>query len=128
FCSDLCNQEIREYYSGREREVLIDVKMTEHSKPDEVKELYGKNGENFKGPFTYQSDRLDELYQKVSTSVYVEMGANQKIYDIQTPERIEIPNDYGDSNLLIDTEEITKDKKNNNIQRKINLTETKTNK
>ncbi|HLR52063.1 MAG TPA: OmpA family protein [Candidatus Avamphibacillus sp.] len=121
--SDFSNHDFTEYYNGREIEVLIEVKMTEHSQPDEVKELYGKNGENFKGPFTYQYDRLDELYQKVSTSVYVEMGANQKIYDIQTPERIEIPNDYGDSNLWIDTEEITNDHKYFYIQGKFNLIE-----
>src|SRR5699024_5927486 len=109
--SDFANHDFTEYYNGRETEVLIEVKMTEHSQPDEVKELDGKNAENFKGPFTYQYDRLDELYQKVSTSVYVDIVANQNVYDILTLERIELPNEYGDSNLWIDTEVITDDHK-----------------
>ena len=107
-------------YSGEIIEVRI--KMTAVSQCCEKEDLYGEYGENLTGPFVYKHEIFDELYQKLQASVYVLVGDEVKEYDIETPERVEVPEDYGETEIWIEPE-LTNDHRFIYIHGKSNLLE-----
>lgn len=89
---------------------------------DEVKAVYGEYGENLKGPFVYKYERMDEEYQKIFASTLVLPSGEQTVYPIETPKRDEVPDDYGSTDVRIETE-LTNDHHYFYVKGKSNLLE-----
>ncbi|WP_052130208.1 OmpA family protein [Ureibacillus sinduriensis] len=89
---------------------------------DEVKAVYGEYGENLKGPFVYKYERMDEEYQKIFASTLVLPSGEQKVYPIETPKRDEVPDDYGSTDVWVETE-LTNDHHYFYVKGKSNLLE-----
>ena len=84
--------------------VTIEVILGGLGQSDEIEAVYGDHGENLKGPFVYKHEILGEEYQKIYASILVRPSGEQTIYSIETPNRGKIPNDYGSTNVWIETE------------------------
>ncbi|MFC7688112.1 OmpA family protein [Ureibacillus sp. GCM10028918] len=84
--------------------VTIEVALGGLAQTDEVKAVYGEYGENFKGPFVYKYELLDEEYQKIFASLLVLPRREKTVYPIETPKREKVPQDYGSTNVWVETE------------------------
>jgi OmpA-OmpF porin, OOP family len=111
-----------EFFNGRILEVELEVEMA-YSQPEEITELYGFNGENLRGPIVYKEFSFGEVYQYLYMPIYVQIGDDQTEYEIEAPERLPLPEDYGKTNVWIDIEEITHDHEYFYVKGKSNLIE-----
>ncbi|WP_052345898.1 OmpA family protein [Paucisalibacillus sp. EB02] len=111
-----------ERFNGSILEVELEVKMG-YSQSDEIVELYGRNGDNLRGPIVYKELSFGELHQFLYIPIYVRIGGNQSEYVIEVPERSPFPEDYGDPKVRIDIEEITHDHEFFYVKGKTNLIE-----
>ena len=108
-------------YSGSYIELELSVSTTSmFGNSLEFEDVYGKYGEKFEGPFVYEYEVFDEVYKEVYVPVYILVGDDVKEYVIETPEREPLPDDYGDTEIWIETE-LTNDHRFFYIHGKSNL-------
>ena len=110
-----------ERYKGEKVEVKIEIKGSTFQ--ENVVEAYGKQGEKFTGPFVYQYDRVGHPDQRLYIPVYFQVGDEQTIYTIETPEREPLPDDYGNTKVWMDVEIIDNDHRYLYVRGKSNLLE-----
>src|SRR5690625_4350568 len=110
-----------ERYKGENVEVKIEIKGSTFQ--ENVVEAYGKQGEKFTGPFVYQYDRVGHPDQRLYIPVYFQVGDEQTIYTIETPEREPLPDDYGNTKVWMDVEIIDNDHRYLYVRGKSNLLE-----
>lgn len=112
-----------ELYQGLFAEMKIEVEPEEHQdlgpKPYEA---YGPEGEKFKGPLVYQYEVFEPL-QKLQTSIIMEIGGEETEYDIETPEREPLPDDYGETDIWMEAEVVDNDHRFLYVEGKTNLLE-----
>src|SRR5690625_789275 len=90
---------------------------------DEIKRHYGEKGQNLEGPFIYKySTNLDDNLRKAEVRIPYQTG-EQNDLAIKAPECEELPDDYGDPRVWIETEEVTEDGEFFYITGKSNLIE-----
>lgn len=102
--------------------VTIEVVLGGYGQTEEIQAVYGKSGENLKGPFVHKHEILDEEYQKIFASILVLPSGEQTVYPIETPKREEVPDDYGSTDVWVETE-LTNDHKYFYVKGKSNLIE-----
>ncbi|MDN4493040.1 OmpA family protein [Ureibacillus aquaedulcis] len=102
--------------------VTMEVVLGGLAQTDEVKAVYGEHGENLEGPFVYKHEIIDEEYQKIFASTLVMPGGEETVYPIETPKREEVPDDYGSTDVWVETE-LTNDHHYFYVKGKSNLIE-----
>src|SRR5699024_2188619 len=113
-----------EKYRGYFAELVIRVYPVtyEHINAD-VYEAYGSNGENFEGSFVYQYDLEGESKRRLESVVTMEIGDETTKYDIEKPERLPLPDDYGDTDIWMEAEVVDNNHRILYVEGKTNLLE-----
>lgn len=102
-------------------DLIAESTQFEHVNP-ELLEVYGPDGENFKGPLVYQYERGGQK-QRLETTVVMKIGDEQTEYEIEAPVREPLPDDYGETDIWIDAEIIDNDHRFLYIEGKTNILE-----
>jgi len=110
-----------EFSDGKYIEIALEV--TPSSQPDEIIELYGKNGENLTGAPIYQREDFDgALSNYIYLPIFVLLEGDESVMEFSTPEREERPADYGDPEVWIEYE-LSNDHRFYYVKGKTNLLE-----
>ncbi|TFJ92645.1 OmpA family protein [Lentibacillus salicampi] len=112
-----------DHYEGQYIETAVEVEIYNHLAPDNVIDMYGENGEKFKGPFIYQNEVGSELKHKVYAPVYALIGDEKTEYTFKTPEREPLPDDYGETDIWFDADITDNDHHFLYVEGKTNLIE-----
>lgn len=75
---------------------------------DPIKRHYGEKGQNLEGPYIYKHDTWDGILKKAEVRVDYKANENNDL-TLQAPAWNDLPNDYGDSRVWIEVDEITED-------------------
>jgi len=70
---------------------------------EEIKEVYGKDGENLKGPFVQINESVQER-NVVYAYEYLVVGSNKTTYIIESDDNKEVPGDYGETEIWAEAE------------------------
>ena len=112
-----------ETYNGLYAEITLFAESSEFANADpEIFETYGPNGEKFKGPLIYQYER-NGLKQRLETSVVIKIGDEKTEYDIETPVREPLPDDYGETDIWIEADVVDNDHRFLYVEGKTNILE-----
>src|SRR5699024_1231988 len=80
-------------------------------------------GEDFSGPFAYRNNESSKEGKKLRVPTYIRIGDKQTEYGIETPDRKEKPDDYGDTDVWIEAEVVDNDHRFLYIEGESNLLE-----
>lgn len=115
------DEEFFDKFHGEDFEFMINIESSQAY--DHLAEAYGENGENFSGPFAYRNSDSAEEGKKLRAPTYIRVGDEQTDYEIETPDRIEKPDDYGDTDVWMEAEVVDNDHRFLYIEGESNLLE-----
>lgn len=107
-------------YNGQYMEVSLEVEPD--ASGNDITEAYGETGEKFSGPFVYEYELFD-IQHKLSASTYILLGEDETEYAIEAPEREELPDDYGKTDIWMEAEVVDNDHRYLYVEGKSNLLE-----
>jgi len=107
-------------YNGQYVEVDLEVKPDKTG--NKITEAYGETGELFAGPFVYENELFDMEYQ-LYAPVYLLIGEDETKYVIEAPNRDDVPDDYGDTDIWLEAEVVDNDHRYMYVEGKSNIVE-----
>ncbi|WP_096439426.1 OmpA family protein [Alteribacter populi] len=92
--------------NGDWRFIDVELEVVPLSQTTKLREVYGDRGEHLSGPLVYQVDTGGSTYsQKAMISQIIAYGESEEFeFDIVQTERKEVPDDYGDPEVWVETE------------------------
>src|SRR5699024_9171345 len=115
------DEEFFDKFYGEDFEFMINIESNQVY--DHLVEAYGENGEDFSGPFAYRNNESSKEGKKLRVPTYIRIGDKQTEYGIETPDRKEKPDDYGDTDVWIEAEVVDNDHRFLYIEGESNLLE-----
>ncbi|WP_416148255.1 OmpA family protein [Salipaludibacillus sp. HK11] len=102
----------------------IEITVSPTSQYGDLDEIYGESGENIRGPLTYKREeiRSDNILHRARLSKVFYFEDELTEFQITAPDREEVPEDYGETEVWIDVE-VTNDHKYFYLEGKTNLLE-----
>src|SRR5699024_8605850 len=70
---------------------------------DDIKEIYGKDGENLEGPFVQKNESVRDR-NMIYASEYLVVGSKETVYTIEADPNQEAPAEYGETELWAEAE------------------------
>lgn len=110
-----------EKFHGEDFEFMISFASSQVY--DHLVDAYGEEGEEFSGPFAYQFSSNSLQGKQLLVPIYLRVGDDQTEYVIETPERKEVPDDYGDTEVWVDVEVVDNDHRFIYLEGETNLLE-----
>jgi hypothetical protein len=80
----------------------------ESNQDDPVKRHYGEHGQKLEGPFIYKHEVFGDILKKAEVSVMYDPNEESDL-TFKQPKWEKLPEDYGDSRIWIEVDEITED-------------------
>lgn len=104
--------------------LTVEIKFEPARQNDTIKAHYGESGEQLKGPFVrlYDYSSREIVYHKASAIVELSQAIGKTEAEITAP-KWEIPDDYGSTNIRMDSISVSKDENYLYIDGKSNLLE-----
>lgn len=134
YCSDkvdedgtfTCKHDFKEnfFIDNNERSLLVQIRLDNvmHHYEGQLKDIYGENGENLKGPLIYQKEDTKKR-QVAEQEVYFIVVGGENTYTASMPEHQEPPPDYGAPEVWMEAEVVRNDHHFLYVEGKSNLLE-----
>lgn len=96
-----------EHHQYGDAEIIVRFDF-DNVQDDEILRHYGDKGQKLEGPFIYKHEVRSEVYQKAEVNLPYDTDGENNL-TIETPEWMEIPEDYGDPRVWVEVDELTED-------------------
>lgn len=100
-----------DHHQYGDAKVMIEFEFDQTMQEEEIIEHYGEGGQDLKGPFTYIDKHYDmeQVNKKAMVEVTIKTDEDTSEHEIVAPDWKERPDDYGDSRIWIEFDEIEND-------------------